>query len=346
LGAQAHESRQPEAIIRAGHGGVIAGFSVGISWKDGGTDRAMQTMSKGPANLKIGFVILSHASSADLGRLVRRLDTLYDLPPIVIHHDQFQSPLPLDRSSLGKNVSVVKPNYRTRWAHISLVDAFLTGLEMLYEQYSPDWFYLLSTSCYPVAGKDRVLADIGTTGCDAFMDAFEVSGSGDAPAQYTAEELGEFVTNPCLVRTVDGANAWLQTCHARYVPNGESKFPVFNETFKCFAGDQWFSANAKSARILIDSRRARCDLFYQYVNSFCPDESYYQTVLANQPDVIICRSHKRYADWWSGDSYPRILDIGDLQKILDSGCHFARKISAAKSNQLLDALDRISSSQP
>ena len=56
-----------------------------------------------------------------------------------------------------------------------------------------------------------------------------------------------------------------------------------------------------------------------------PDESLFHTALCNQPDLRICKDHKRYADWTSGEAHPKWLEASDVPKILGSGAHFARK---------------------
>jgi hypothetical protein len=45
---------------------------------------------------EIGFVIISHNQPQQLLRLVRRLQSLYDNPPIAVHHDFAQSPIRRD----------------------------------------------------------------------------------------------------------------------------------------------------------------------------------------------------------------------------------------------------------
>ena len=122
----------------------------------------------------LGFVILSHTASPTLGRLVSALNGIYDNPPIVIHHDFSQSPLPLQSHQLGRHISIVEPYFRTRWADISLVDAFLAALELLFEKYSPDWFSFLSTECYPIASASDVLGELAKSPYDAYIESVKV----------------------------------------------------------------------------------------------------------------------------------------------------------------------------
>jgi len=271
--------------------------------------------------LVLGFVILSHSASPLLARLIATLNRIYGDPPIVIHHDFSQSPLPLASNNFGRNVSVVQPHYRTRWGHISIVDAFLTSLEILFKQHAPDWFSLLSAACYPAATGKDVLDELARAPYDAYLDHSRVSLN--PPADLPA-----------------GIRRWIVGCYHRYVATVRPPVSPFSTEFECYAGGQWLTANAKSAEILIASRRERNELFYHYTNVVVPDESFYQTVLCNHRDLRIC-GNRRFADWSLGGDHPRELGEEDLEAIVKSGCHFARKVSAQKSAGLLDALDRI-----
>ena len=132
---------------------------------------AIETTAPKPV---LGFVILSHSTTAPLTPLISTLNRIYSNPPIVIHHDFSQCLLPTLGDLLGSNITIVHPHLRTRWAHMSIVDAFLVGLEILFQKYSPDWFTLLSAGCFPVAKAEHVLGELATTRYDAYMQSMEV----------------------------------------------------------------------------------------------------------------------------------------------------------------------------
>ncbi len=287
---------------------------------------------------KLGFVILSHDNNPMLVRLLSKLNQLYDNPPIVIHHDFSQSPLPLTDKQLTKNVTILKPHVKTRWAHISVVHAFLSSLEELYHKYSPDWFSLISASCYPVAPGSSVLTELATTNYDAFIGYAMVYPEIAYPDASSMQTLGEFLLSPALPTYTSDVGTWLESCYQRYVAT-ERSGTLFSADFGCFAGDHWFTANEKSAAILISSRRKHFDLFYHYTNVAVPEESYYQTVLCNNTELNICPNNRRFASWYTDGAHPHELTLSDMTAILASRCHFARKVSCKTSSALLDALD-------
>lgn len=296
----------------------------------------------------LGFVILSHAASPNLNRLVATLNRLYDHPPIVIHHDSSQSPLPLPVQERGPNISIVEPHLKTRWADFSIVDAFLIALEFLYEKHSPDWFVFLSTECYPAMPADDVLNELATSPYDAYVESVKVTLELEPKRNWLARKVARLSQLVGLAATpaapdpaAKNRRRWINGCYYRYVASAKPETTPFSSDFECYAGELWLTANAKAAKTLIASRREHSKLFHHYCNVFCPDESYWQTILNNRRDLRICPSNRRYAAWSPGDIHPKELSEEDLQKVLESKCHFARKFTATKSDPLIEALDAV-----
>lgn len=301
-------------------------------------------------NPPVGFVILSHAELAPLERLVAALNRAYDDPPIAIHHDFSQSNI--DVSQLKGNVRFVRPHLRTRWGQVSAIRATLSALRMLYEKNEPEWFTLLSAADYPIMPSGQVVKELFAEHFDLYMD-YQLVERRPNP-QHDNPESRMAVAKP----------DWRANAYDRYMAKtimlppfiiDERKrrpfiirsglllrpFLPYSSHWKCYAGDHWFTGNRKVANILLcetsDIRRTLKHLS----GRFAADESFYQTVLANQPDIRICKDNKRYAHWVGQDAHPKTLEIGDLHSILASRCHFARKFSTERPSRLLDELDRI-----
>lgn len=296
----------------------------------------------------LGFVILSHAATPNLERLVSVLNRLYDTPPIVIHHDLSQSLLPLPPQQRASNISIVDPHFKTQWADFSIVEAFLAALELLHEKYAPDWFAFLSTECYPAMSADDVLNELATSPYDAYVESVKVTLELEPKRNWLARKVARLSQMVGLADkpaaqdpAVKNRRRWINGCYYRYVASAKPETTPFSSDFECYAGELWLTANAKAAKILISSRREHEKLFHHYSGVFCPDESYWQTILNNHRDLRICPSNKRYAAWSPGDIHPKELSEEDLPKILDSKCHFARKFTATKSGHLIEALDAI-----
>lgn len=115
----------------------------------------------------LGFIILSHDKPRQLRRLIDRLGSMFDAPPIVCHHDFSQCDLP---GQWPENVSFVRPHVPTKWGTISGVEAVLRAMaQMSQSAANPDWLVLLSGTDYPIAPASQVLADLRASEFDAHI---------------------------------------------------------------------------------------------------------------------------------------------------------------------------------
>jgi len=307
--------------------------------------------------VRIGFILLTHAHPEQLLRLTGTLNHVYDHPPIVCHHDFAQCNL--DRSQFAANVEFVEPALHTFWGCFAIVPAALKALDQLMTRPdAPDWFYLLSGSDYPVAQAAEVREFLSTTPYDAFIDHRLVT--------YNR------VVNSPEADNVAGFSrpSYIDLAYRRYcavaVPRPSAKKPFaippeghaylrhpvwrqivpgpFSETFRCYAGEHWFSGNRRTAEVLLADDPARRRLLKHLSTRESPEECFYHSMLGNSELKLSADPH-RYIDWQTpGAWHPKSLAVEDLPAIRRSGAHFARKI--APGSELLSSLDEILSVPP
>jgi Core-2/I-Branching enzyme len=308
-------------------------------------------------NSSIGFVILSHSEVELLERLIGALNRTYDQPPISIHHDFSQSDV--DVSRLRGNVVLVRPSYRTEWAHVSVIRAALAALRALYDEYAPEWFTLLSGTDYPLIPGHKVLKELREGMFDLYLDY----------------QLAERNPNPlnvaCESRIGSDQQSWRHMAFERYVKKSifypslskrlqpihreleiRNQFVLrtfglipYSQAWRCYAGDHWFTGTHRVADILLSETAVSRRTLDHLGDRFCPEESYYHTILGNRTDIRICKDNKRYSNWSGQLKHPRVLEINDLESMLASRCHFARKFTCKRPSQILDELDRIIGAQ-
>jgi hypothetical protein len=299
-------------------------------------------------SITVGFLIVSHRPGEQLRRLIAALDREYDTPPIACHHDFGQAPL--DTSRFGANVRFVDPSLSTRWGKFSVVDAGLAGLELLYRDSSPDWFFLLSAQDFPVMNGSRVQEAIEACGRDAFIDLRPLNPQADAAAEIAGPE------NPCQQffsqdwnrsmkrRFYLSPEFWLPVVKFRpkprlgkvtLRPNWQGSHP-YGDDFECFYGDVWFGANRRAAEVLLHPTDKHLQLRRHFRNRTFSDETYWHTVLANTPGLKLWRDSRRFARW-GGNTGPETLDESDLDAIFASGAFFARKF--AEGSTVLDRIE-------
>lgn len=273
--------------------------------------------------MKIGFAILTHTNSAQTFRLIGTLNKLFNNPPIALHHDFSKSPL---NTQFTDNVFTIKPHEKTSWGGIGIIRASMLAFNHLYNSHDPDWYYLLSNSCYPIKSASTIMSDLRRTKADAHI-------------------------SHVLIDRVSIQNAWQQLCFDRYISaRGLPKFvkrnPLitsiispFRKDFHCWAGEFWFTANRKSIKQIIHSYQKNGRLINHYKNRLNVDESYFHTILLNNNNLIVSNNNFRYIDWSQGGDHPKTLSAEDAQKISSSTAHFARKFNSDKGHSILDWID-------
>ena len=72
-----------------------------------------------------------------------------------------------------------------------------------------------------------------------------------------------------------------------------------------------------------------------------PEEAFLHSVLVNSGRFSLTLDYKRYIDWTGcTHTHPRTLGIEDLDKLLASDAHWARKLDLDKNPELFDILDQ------
>lgn len=286
----------------------------------------------------IGFILLTHSKPRQMNRLISKLNEMFDNPPITCHHDF--SKCDLSEYAIPPNVSFVRPHITTRWGDFSLIEASILALDQMYgSNEGPDWFIYLSGADYPVKPAEKILADLNSHSADAYIEHM-------------------------LIEKNPSNDRWKNLCHRRYfsrkIPNPFKSykngrklnvflnqpllvrlFLPFSQNLRCYAGSQWFSGNRKTARHIINFFKNDKAVVSHYRTVTIPSESFFQTVLANAPDLRLSNQAWRYIDWSKPGAHPKTLDSEDLPKILNSDAHFARKLNIDKDRQLYDELDKI-----
>ena len=294
---------------------------------------------------RIGFVLLTHSKPHQIQRLVTRLNTMFDMPPIVIHHDFGKCPLPDDL--LPPNVSFVRPPTETGWGDFSLVEATLRGLTQMYARPdSPEWCVLLSGSCYPTKPAAQILDDLTAGGFDVHIDAQRI-GREFRPTEWHREYYRRHCLSYFEVPSVDKR---LRPRPRRFfLPDALSRrLGPFHDGLKSFGGSQWFSLSRRAAAYLAEFQAtpAAAALKKHYRTRPFADEAYFQTALCNAPDLTLNFHNWLYLEWPEGSFHPKLLTLEDLPALEASPTHFARKFDLDSHGDLMDALDRVIDGQP
>ena len=304
--------------------------------------------------LPVGCIILSHYKPAQLSRLCWRLHSMFEVAPVVCHHDFSQTPV--NTSQFPSPIKFVQPHIPTRWAEFSVVSAFLAALGLLYDSVNPpEWFVLLSGACYPTRPARDLLDELSQSCYDAYIDHRLIMAREDPSArisdpfvfdrpEYVPVAYDRYLATTFQIRAV---NRQLRPTVRRITlrsPALTSLFHPYSKRFSCFGGDHWFMARHTAAHALLSDTPQRRKLIEHLSHRLHADETFYQTMLCNNPNLKICRENRRYAEWPSWASHPKVLALEDLEKIVASQAFFARKLDLNTCPDLFRKLDAMADS--
>jgi len=304
------------------------------------------------APISIGFVLVTHSNVSQTAVLCRRLNAMFDYPPIAIHHDFDQVHGSL--VAIPSNVHVVQDWIRTSWAGATVVDANLRALRLLMQRADPDWIISLSNACYPIKTAGQITKTLVGTSADGYL-------SHELITYDSVRDRSE----PDRARPVDPF--WRSDCLRRYLAVSVPKrimillgqkdrelkienftltkwFTPFHNELQCYCGDAWYTLRRPAALALLESTETARKLRRHYQDRFCPDESYYHTILLNNKTLRIVNQCLTYIDWNSGGAHPKTLGYEDFPKLLSSDSLFARKFPLDE--RLLQDLDAAAAAAP
>jgi hypothetical protein len=102
----------------------------------------------------------------------------------------------------------------------------------------------------------------------------------------------------------------------------------------------WLTLSARAARAVAAAARDDRRLIRHYRRSIIPSESFFATVLLNDPGLTVAREDRRFLSFAGpGVPHPDVLTSRHLDELTGSGMHFARKFDSEVDAGVLDALD-------
>jgi hypothetical protein len=112
----------------------------------------------------------------------------------------------------------------------------------------------------------------------------------------------------------------------------------FHATFLCYAGSQWHTLSYRCVQYIHDFVQQNPALIKHYQKTIIPDESFFQTILLNHPQLKICGDNQRFIAW--NGAKPMVLGIQDFDRLITADKQFARKFDLSADVQIFDRLDQ------
>jgi len=286
------------------------------------------------------YLILAHHQPHHLARLINALQDTDST--FFIHIDAKVDEAPF-RKAVGAqdNVAFIKRR-PVNWGGFSIVEATLNILEEAWKSnLSFHRFCLLSGSGYPIKSKAHIKREFGTA--KQFM--------------RVDRSVGASVSNLHTdnVRFYWFMDAWGPISHrlgGRIARRPYGKIELYH-------GSAWWALTRGCVDYIFEFLSSHRDYQPFFKHARCSDEIFFQSIVKSSPFAAeithdfeikldldeFFRSNEhgcQYIDWNAqGERLPKVLDLLDLHKLLNSDALFARKFEEQRSRLLLDELERI-----
>lgn len=291
--------------------------------------------------MKIAFLILAHHQPRHLARLVAALRG--EGVSILIHIDR--------KSCLSSFKSLVPPDEQThflegkrrinvQWGGYSQVQATLNLLDAAITLGIPfDRFCLLSGSDFPLKGLDAIRKKF--SGSSEFLRV-DRKVAPETPAVYKNVRYLWFYDFP-------------QQLKGRI--SGKIRRRVYRK-IPLYHGCQWWALSAGCIDYLRRFLSDNPDYIRFHRRTLCVDEIFFHSIIKASPYAALI-SHDfeaqhdqaafsasndhgcHYVDWTAqGVPLPKVLDVSDLPRLMQSEALFVRKCQEGVSDALVDRLER------
>lgn len=279
----------------------------------------------------LNFLILAHRQPSQLERLVRLLDFPY--ARFFIHVDK-KADLKMFRQAVGhisSRVTFIRKRLNISWGGMEMVAATLDLIHAAAASGEKGYLVLLS-------GQDLPLKPV--TEIHDYLEA-----------RYGQEHMS-FHSLPYSNWNMNGGldrieYYWfmdqlpvhenMRLYDAQKSAGMRRDFPF---DIDVFGGSQWWCLTNETAAYICDFLSVNPEYTDYFKHTFVPDESFFQTMLLNAPfSDKVTGNDLRFIDW-SGPEMPRVLTMDDYDRMMQSGCLFARKFDEERAHEVIRAIER------
>lgn len=306
---------------------------------------------------RVVYLVLSHKHPRQVARLVRRLRPKGSDAHVVLHHDESASHIDPTLIREIRNVHRI-PARPVAWGDFSHVAAILRGLRWARNHLDFDWLVLLSGQDYPIRPVPEIEAFLSATEFDGFVKGSPVgtglNGDREGFRRYfyryyrvpwssslrpsTAEEQGPVVHAARQARDAQSFFSLKTAPAGVYVGVRRLRTP-FSSHFPCYRGSTWFTLSSRCVEAIDSFTKEHPSYVRAYRRTRSAAESFIITILLNDPRFKLSHDHLRYIRFRGHRPNPEVLTADDLDELLSSGKHFARKFDLDVDAEVLDMLD-------
>jgi len=296
--------------------------------------------------VRIVYLVVSHRNPPQVLRLVGALREGH-AAEVVVRHDRRRSPL--DAPALERaGGRLLEDGIDVEWGHESHLRMLLGAMALIRRELDPDWLVVLSGQDYPLRPMGEIEARLEAAGEDAFLGnpwRLETRRMPPPPADefflryayWHARVPAKTPGPPRRLRPL----AYLRELPPPLEPRIGVRAPrlPFGPGRGCWVSSDWPTLGRGGLAAVVRAAREQRRLVRHYRRTVSPAESFFATVLMNDPELRVSGDDRRFIRFSAGAPSPDLLTGADVERLLASGAHFARKFDAEADAEALDLLD-------
>jgi hypothetical protein len=285
----------------------------------------------------IAYIVLSHRNPEQVLRLVRALRE-GPAARVLVRHDRRRSRLAAAEIEAAGG-EALEDRIEMEWGGWSQAELILSCLRRA-ARLKPEWTLVLSGQDYPLRPIADIEERLATTEADGLLGSVrEIERRPPPPGhddEFFLRTAYRHFRRPHRLPHLPQALRPLV-----YVRDLPPRLGVRRRRRiePLYSSADWLTLGPRAlAALLAAGEDRRLTRFFRRVA--VPSESFFATVLLNDPTLSIGRDHRRFLVFnRPGAPHPRTLTTADLEPALASGADFARKFDTGEDARVLDLLD-------
>lgn len=315
--------------------------------------------------VRVCYYLQTHTRPEQVTRLVEVIKDGSPSSVVLISHDAARPPLDIARLKTMPGVHVfTEPGGYGDFSHLDRYFAAVDWLDAHGVEF--DWLENITGQDYPL----RPIAEIEDTLAHSAVDGyllytpvfpdrtprsadqgaaprFRLCAPFDAAMRYQYRSWWFGKPTPAKQRwlrplmALNLVQPWVRLSLGYSTIGVRRRNTLFNDEFICYGGWFFCTLSARCVRYAREFARDNPDIVAFFRTLLAPEEVFLQTVLVNSGLFRFEPDAKRYIDLsTSRNNHSSILGVADLDAMLASGAHWARKFDPAHDAEVLDILDR------
>jgi hypothetical protein len=314
--------------------------------------------------IRVCYHLQTHTNPDQVARLVEIIKRGSPDSVVVISHDDKARPLDTSRLERWPGVKVLL--HPAAYGDFTHLDRLFAAVDWLrYHGVDFDWLENLTGQDYPLCSISDIEKSLAECEHDGFLQYAPVfpkqtpatADWGAGPSYLLCEPLDARLrykyrywraTRPTPFKqrwlrplmALNLVQPWVSVSLAFGSVGVRRTSTIFSDDFICYGGSFFCTLSARSVYYARDFARENPSIVSFFNGVLGAEEIFLQTVLVNAHKFTFEPASKRYIDFTgSRNNHPRILGTGDLESMLRSGNHWARKFSSSYDAKVLDVID-------